>query len=139
MRRESGGGPWRLLRILRDMLPRDEYLEVFVRRVAERYPRSTIVLFGSRARGDSLPYSDYDVAVILEGVGDRVRVAEEVARLKPPELPLDLVILEPGDLEDPIIGRMLEGCRTLYDGLGLDPCGGSRAQPPSSSLRSRRG
>jgi uncharacterized protein len=30
-----------------------------------------VVLFGSRARGDALPDSDYDVAVFLRGLADR--------------------------------------------------------------------
>ena len=105
-----------LARALREA---DRALRLFAERVAERYPRSTIVLFGSRARGDHLPHSDYDVAVILEAVGDRVGAVEELRRLRPRGLPLDLVVLEVGDLGDPIVEKMLEGCRVLYDGLGL--------------------
>lgn len=37
-----------------------------------------VVLFGSRARGDASPDSDYDVAVFLRGMGDRF---EEMNRL----------------------------------------------------------
>ncbi len=106
-------------KILKSMRPSDEDLMLFVERVRERYPHSTILLFGSRARGDNLPYSDYDVAVILERVEDRLREAEELAKLKPSRLPLDLVVLEPGDLQDPLIAKMLTPCKVLYDGLGL--------------------
>ena len=37
-----------------------------------------VVLFGSRARGDARPDSDYDVAVFLRDIGG---VGEEIARL----------------------------------------------------------
>ena len=96
-----------------------EAFRVYVERLREAYPRSTILLFGSRARGDHLPYSDYDVALILPSVADRLAEAVKARSLKPPELPLDLVILEPADLEDPLIAKMLRGCIVLHDGLGL--------------------
>ncbi len=121
------GSGWREWpRIFKRMRPSDEDLMLFVERVSGRYPRSMVILFGSRARGDSLPYSDYDVAVVLDHVEDRLRVAEELAKLKPSKLPLDLVVLEAGDLRDPLVARMLEECRVLYDGLGL---GGEACKP----------
>jgi uncharacterized protein len=40
-----------------------------------------IVLFGSRARGDARPDSDYDIAVFLRDMDDRFRELEQLARL----------------------------------------------------------
>ena len=44
----------------------DEALNDFKRSVNEAYPDATIYLFGSRARGDNLKHSDYDILVISD-------------------------------------------------------------------------
>lgn len=57
-------------------------LEAFVGAVGEAYGARlhAIHLFGSRARGDARPDSDYDVAVVLNDLGDywteRLRLAD---------------------------------------------------------------
>lgn len=47
------------------ILQRDELLAEIVRRLVEAYEPSRIYLFGSRARGDAGPDSDYDIMVIV--------------------------------------------------------------------------
>lgn len=94
-------------------------LRRYVEVIAENYPRSTVVLFGSRARGDELPYSDYDLAVILERVDDKLSLVEELRRLKPRGLPLDLIVVQADELSDPLIKGMLSEYKILYDGLKL--------------------
>jgi predicted nucleotidyltransferase len=47
---------------------------------ADRIER--VVLFGSRARGDARPESDYDVAVFLIGLGDRWSEFDRLADLE---------------------------------------------------------
>ncbi len=86
----------------------------------QELPESTIVLFGSRARGDYLPNSDYDVAVILRQVSDVHSELLRLRSLKPEGLFLDLTILSIDDLDDPVIKEMLKGCKLLYDGLGIN-------------------
>lgn len=41
-----------------------------------------VVLFGSRARGDAVPDSDYDVAVFLKGMEDRWTEFDRLSRIE---------------------------------------------------------
>ena len=116
----SNGLRKKLLRkAYRDKTLEEKRLSEFVKRISARIPDSTIVLFGSRARGESLPYSDYDIAVIVRRLEDRISETEQIMRLKPRSISVDLILLEQGDLEDPLIRKMLEGSKILYDKLGL--------------------
>lgn len=76
----------------------DPLLQEIVRRTLSVFPRAEIVLFGSRARGDHRPDSDYDLAI----------VAPEVQHSGAPSVPLrlalhglgasfDLLLLTPDD------------------------------------------
>ncbi len=94
-------------------------LEEYVQRLARRYPKTTIVLFGSRARGEESPSSDYDLAVIVPEASDKLKLIEEMRRLKPHGISVDLLVIGVNELEDPVIARMLEKSKILYNGLGL--------------------
>ncbi|MCD6358083.1 MAG: nucleotidyltransferase domain-containing protein [Thermoproteales archaeon] len=114
----SSGLRRRLLRARRERVRRwGELLALYVERIKALYPRSRIMLFGYRARGDELSYSDFDVAVILDEPGDRLSLTEELRKLKPRGLPLDLLVLSSEELNDSLVAHMLEGGRVLYDGL----------------------
>jgi len=116
----SSSGLDRLLRILGESISKgDELLRGFASRVSSEYPSSTIVLFGSRARGDYMLYSDYDVAVVFRKVTDERELMLRIRGLKPGGLSLDLLVLSVDDLSDPVIREMLKGCVILYDGLDL--------------------
>lgn len=117
----------RILRRLRETIEAMESLLCnYVEVLRERLPRSAIVLFGSRARGNHMPYSDFDLMVIVEnehGIGRAFKAAIES---KPRALPVDLIILSLDDLSDPLRVKMLkDGCIILHDGVNLSsrlPC-----------------
>jgi predicted nucleotidyltransferase len=55
------------------MNPQNELIDVIVRRIVETAQPDKIILFGSRARGDARPNSDFDVLVIKESSEPRYR------------------------------------------------------------------
>jgi len=69
----------------------------FLAKAASQYDVTGAILFGSRARGDSRPGSDADIAVLLHGfTGRRVDAALKLA-----DIAFD-VMLETGLLVEPI-------------------------------------
>ncbi|RLG46996.1 MAG: nucleotidyltransferase domain-containing protein [Thermoproteota archaeon] len=81
--------------------------------------KSTILLFGSRASGKARESSDFDVAVILPEIEDKLALLYELIRIRPEGLPVDVVALSLEELYDPIFRKMLDPCIILYDGLGV--------------------
>jgi hypothetical protein len=87
----------------------------FLRRVSERFPLERAVLFGSRARGDELVESDYDLLLVSEafrGLGFAERIAEVQALWDLPE-GLEPLCYTPDELERKRreIGIVAEGLR----------------------------
>ena len=104
---------------LRRVREEEALLKKYVRRITATFPKCAVLLFGSRAKGEHLPYSDYDLTVVLNEVKDKVSLIEILRRLKPRGLPLDLIVIEKEELSDPLIKKMLEGSKTLHDGLNV--------------------
>ncbi len=73
-------------------------------------------LVGSRARGNHLPYSDYDVAVVVRNGLDKLTEAERLRRLREKPFPLDLIFVWESELGDPIYAKMLENAKPLCRG-----------------------
>lgn len=60
----------------------DEVLEHFLREIRKRLGEhlKEVILFGSRARGDNVPGSDYDCLAVLDEVSPRAKdIIDEVA------------------------------------------------------------
>lgn len=99
----------------------DQLFKEFIEKLTSEYPRSTVVLFGSRARGDAKPSSDYDVIIIMDAEVTWTLRAHLYGLAG--ELPIDIIVIRPQALKDPIVRKMLsEGCRVIHDGLNLNPC-----------------
>ncbi|MDT7901833.1 MAG: nucleotidyltransferase domain-containing protein [Acidianus sp.] len=97
----------------------EKVVENFVEKVKEKYEgKVTIVLFGSRARGDYWPSSDYDLMIFLERVEDKTKEAYEIYKLKR-GFSADIIVLSKDELKDKIVEKMLEDKIVIYDGLGL--------------------
>lgn len=71
------------MRSIRDVLPPEQVAPILAYKAAleRELPGQVarVVLFGSRARGDSRPDSDYDVAVFVRGSADRRAVRAKLS------------------------------------------------------------
>ena len=108
-----------LKRLAETLKTLDKLLCNYVAAISDYIPRSAVVLFGSRARGDHKPYSDFDLMVIVEE-GYAAQALELATRLKPRALPVDLIVLQVDEIKEPLKAKMLrDGCIILYDNLDL--------------------
>jgi predicted nucleotidyltransferase len=92
-------------------------VQAFVARCAGRYPEiQTIFLFGSRARGDAKPRSDFDLAVVAPGMprSHWSRFAVEMQEDIPTLCELDLVLLD-DTLATPLRTRIQEESVVIYE------------------------
>ncbi len=93
---------------------KEEAFKEFIREFVKRWPRSTLILFGSRARGEANPLSDYDLLAVVE---DPIQVEG------PPFI--QLFVVDVRELESEvrrfntvIVDAVVEGI-VLHDGLGI--------------------
>ncbi len=81
------------------MVPDDPALGQIVTRIAAGLPVQRIILFGSRARGDAGPDSDYDLAVVWDCPLQRLDRSLAVLRLlRGLPQPIDILPLTPEEL-----------------------------------------
>lgn len=80
----------------------DLWLPHIVGRLVRAMDPVRIILFGSRARGDQRPDSDYDLLVVMDQVQDRRAARLEVRRLLD-DLPIskDVLVASISDIDDP--------------------------------------
>lgn len=79
----------------------DPVLDTIIERIVEVADPERILLFGSAARGERGPHSDFDLLVVKEGVEKtRGRLVEEIyMNLIGVGHPVDVVVATPGEVE----------------------------------------
>ena len=78
----------------------DSQLTEIVRKIADHINPVKIFLFGSRARGDARPDSDYDLVVIYDGEKPKHELKYDIYRLfKHPDFSMDVCVLTSVELE----------------------------------------
>ncbi len=100
--------------IIKRSRAKEEAFRGFIRELVKRKPRSTLILFGSRARGDATPLSDYDLLAVMDGPVD----------VEKPSF-VQLFVMDIRDLESEVrrfntvlIDAVMEGI-VLHDGLSI--------------------
>jgi uncharacterized protein len=71
-----------------------EHIEKAAQLLAEAAPRSTVMVFGSQARGEARPDSDVDFMVIEPTVASRRKETARLLRvLRPLRIPADVLVI----------------------------------------------
>jgi hypothetical protein len=79
----------------------DRRLNAFIEKLRERFNPEKIILFGSRARGDYLEESDYDIMIIskaFENLNFRERIIEVYKLINEP-FNVEAICLTPEEFE----------------------------------------
>jgi hypothetical protein len=79
---------------------------------------NAVILFGSRARGDALPHSDYDVVVIGNFTQTYFNRLDIVGRLAPP-VAIDLFCYTPREFEAMFESYNITAIDSIGDGIVL--------------------
>ena len=72
-----------------------------------------VYLVGSRARGDNIPSSDFDVVLVIDDDRDPVEVAIKARLLRREAFPLDIVVLRRSEVSDRIYSEMLKHSKKI--------------------------
>lgn len=92
-----------------------------VKAIARQYQPEKIVLFGSLARGEGSKESDVDLLIVKRTVAPRIHRRVEALRGIPRNIPLDVIVLTPEELEflekeqSPFIREILAEGKVVYD------------------------
>ncbi|MEK7398461.1 MAG: nucleotidyltransferase domain-containing protein [Candidatus Poribacteria bacterium] len=78
----------------------DASLEKAVKIIVDEIKPDKILLFGSRARGDYIGESDYDLCIIKEGIEHRRKLVQKIYRLLYGSgIPVDIIVETPENFE----------------------------------------
>lgn len=95
-------------------------IAVMIERIQRVYNPCRIILFGSRARGESGPDSDVDLLVVLDHIVDRRHTAVTIRRLLADiPVPKDVVLTTPEEIKrrSRLVGTVLRPA--LREGIVL--------------------
>ena len=94
-------------------------LDIIIERIVEVADPERIILFGSGARGEMGPHSDYDLLVVKPGVHRR-KLAQRIYRnLIGVGEPVDVVVVTPQDLKQYADSHMVVISPALEEGIGV--------------------
>jgi predicted nucleotidyltransferase len=92
----------------------DEVLQQSIK-IAKAYNIQKVVLFGSRARGDHSPLSDYDIAIFGEKLSpiEKARIYSDVEEIDT-LLKIDVVFVD-ANVNDDLMDNIVKDGVTIYE------------------------
>ena len=108
--------------------PNKEILDQVVRRIVDAAQPDQIILFGSAARQQLRPDSDFDLLVVKSGVADTRELRQKIqTQLFGIPIPVDVVVATPEDLRAArhkdwtLLGRVQREGKRIYSANGRRP------------------
>ena len=81
--------------------PNEQFLRDIVRRIVDTAQPDKVILFGSQARGDARPNSDFDVLVVKQSDEPRYRRSVPIyAALADLPVEVEVLVYTPEEIED---------------------------------------
>ena len=94
-------------------------LDHIIHKIIDNYQPEKIILFGSIAKGDSTETSDYDLLVIKPTATPRLRRRAEVFKDITYNIPIDLIVLTPEEIQTLLNNKSLFIHEILEEGVVL--------------------
>jgi uncharacterized protein len=80
--------------------------EAALQNIIQELSPERVILFGSRARGDALPDSDYDLMLICNSLENPLQLAAKALFVaRPRRFALDIAVLTPSEFENSLLER----------------------------------
>jgi len=73
----------------------DEKLKEIIKRIVEEVDPDKIILFGSRAKGNSTKWSDYDICVLKKNIDRKIITKRIYRKLFGIGVPVDVIVETP--------------------------------------------
>lgn len=89
-----------------------------IEKVEERIDLIAFIVFGSRAKGNALPYSDYDIVIIGDFEEKYLNRSKWIVHLAP-EVPIDLFCYTPTEFENLFDQYNITAIDAINDGIFL--------------------
>ena len=109
------------MKVQKKMANREQYLDLFnsmITNIERKIRLQTIILFGSRARGDAHQYSDYDLVIIADFEEPYAKRRDWVVRLTP-DVSVDLFCFTPDEFEQLFSDLNLTAIDAIGEGIVL--------------------
>ncbi|MFZ8823625.1 MAG: nucleotidyltransferase domain-containing protein [Desulfurococcales archaeon] len=86
----------------------EQNFRIFIEEVCKSGVIKSMLLVGSRARGDHRYSSDFDVVAVIKNSDDPLEIAAVLRSLVRGRFPLDLIAIHESEVEDPLYKEMLK-------------------------------
>ncbi|MGQ4891349.1 MAG: nucleotidyltransferase domain-containing protein [Candidatus Njordarchaeia archaeon] len=101
-----------LMKRARIIAEREKKFEKFVEALKKQMVgKAAIYLIGSRAQGNALPYSDYDIIIFHKN--NEKEIAETISKIRPKGVPIDIIYLPEEAIKDKIVQKMLKDAKKI--------------------------